>query len=465
MRVSSSVTRWLLGVVLAMLPASGAAQSTLFSATLRYGSGYFDVPAAAVLPSLALRAGYSGFWVRSDGDPAVGPSGEVTDPGSPRRSFHGDVSLSLGVLGRAEVGATLQSVASRDEGGRILGMFGQLLLLDPAATGFGLAVGARYLGRPDFGDGIRRAPTRLGFPDAAARARFADGRELDTRLTVFGAATLHLPGVEAGWLPDNDVSVTLGYGSGMFREGGDLSWYAPQGMEGWFLAGGMDFALAPETLLVLKAEHAGFDVNLGAEIAWKAGRAGVHVLGVNHDERSSAYRSPKVGFSLSFTTCPLLNRACIPRVRTRAPADTVRLPAPPPDTVVVDTAPATSSEGRPIQLCLATGEDVWVLVTTRGDTLVGPERLPAGDLEPRAALPGVYAGTDPAFDPEATLSLDGMEYRPDGEPVQPGCAALVPWREAEGSPVFRLRDGGPVPEVVYLPLRPGVWQRYRRVSP
>lgn len=323
----------------ALMAGPGAAQSPPFSSTLRYGSGYFDVPAAVVLPGAGFRAGLSAFRVQVDAEPTVDAAGNVVGAGEGRTRLHGDASLAVGILGRGELGATLQSFASKEEGGRLLGAFGKLLLLDPTDTGLGLAVGARYLGAPDFGDGVRRAPTRLGFPDSRALRRFTDGRTLDTRLTLYAVATLRLPGVRASWLPENDVNVSLGYGTGMFREGGDLSWYAPPGMDGWFLAGGVDLALGPGTLLVLKAEHSGFDVNAGAEVARGGVRVGIHLLGVNHDGAASAYRSRKVGLSVSLTACPLLNRACTPGLRTRAPADTVRLPAPPPDTVRIrDTA-------------------------------------------------------------------------------------------------------------------------------
>lgn len=333
-----------LAILLGASPGETLGQAPPFSGTLRYGSGYLEVPAAAVLPSLGLRAAGGWFRVRSDGDPVVAADGSVSDPGGERTSSHGDLSFSMGILDRVELGTTVQSWGPSGDGGRLLGAFGKLLLLDPTRSGFGVAVGARWLGRPDFGDGVERSPTRLGFPDPNARARFTDGRELDTRLTVYGVATLQLAGVRAGWIPENGVTLSLGYGTGMFREGGDLDWYAPPGWDGWFLAGGMDFALGEGLLLGVEAEHTGFDVNLGAELARGGARLGVQLLGVNHDGSAGPYRSRKVGVSLSLTACPLLRRACVPRVRTPPAADTVRLPAPPPDTVRIPP-PARDTAG------------------------------------------------------------------------------------------------------------------------
>ena len=336
-------------------PSALEAQSPPFSSTLRYGSGYFDVPAAAVLPNLGLRVSWSGFWVRSDGDPLVDGAGQVTDPGSARRSFHGDASFSLGILGRGEVGASLQSFSSEDDGGSLLGAFGKLLLLDPSDSGLGLAVGARYLGRPDFGDGQVYVPGRLGFPDQRLREDYAGAGGPDTRLSLYGVATLQLEGPRTRWLPENDVTLTVGYGSGMFREGGDLAWYAPPGWNGWFLAGGMDLALAPGTILTLAAEHNGFDVNLGVEIVRGGASLGAHLLGANHDEATSAWRSRKLGVAISLTACPLLKRACRPGLRVRAPADTVRLPAPPPDTVRLAPEPWDTATASPAGVVVEPG--------------------------------------------------------------------------------------------------------------
>ncbi|MDT8342234.1 MAG: hypothetical protein RQ751_12040 [Longimicrobiales bacterium] len=345
-----------LGAVLVAVvgpPRPGSAQAPPFSNTLRYGSGYFEVPAAAVLPNFGVRASYSGFWIRTDADPLVGSDGLVTGPGERRRSFHGDGVLALGLGGWAEVGTTLQSFSDEADGGRVMGLFAKLLLLDPAQSGLGLAVGGRWVEAPDFGDGVRRAPTRLGIPDARARAVFTDGRDLDTRLTLYGVGTFVLPGVEISFLPRNQVTASLGYGTGMLREGGDLPWYADGGWNGWFLAGSWDVEPTAGTVLSLKAEHTGFDVNVGGEVARGALRMGVHLLGANHDD-VGAFRSRRVGFSLSLTACPLLRRACRPAVRTPGAADTVRLPAPPPDTVRIraprpDTARRGPSVHDPLE--------------------------------------------------------------------------------------------------------------------
>jgi hypothetical protein len=454
-----------LAVLLATTASAARSQAPPFSSTLRYGSGYFDVPAAIVLPSLAFRATYSAFRVDVSRDPEVDPSGAVSDPGEARSGFHGDAAFSLGLWDRIELGTTLQSFARGPAGGTQAGVFGKLLLLDPTRSGLGLAVGGRYVSAPDMGDGVKRAPGRLGFGDPRLRASFEGGPSVDTRVTLYGVASLFLPGIRIPGLPTNQVSLSAGYGTGMFADGGDLGWYGPGGNGGWFVGGGWEVAAGSGTVVAVRAEHNGFDVNAGVELAWRGLRVGAHGLGLNHGEGTSVYRSRKAGFSLSLTACPLLRRACRPGLRAGAPADTVRLPAPPPDTVVVERVVGSPSPaGEPRQLCLSTGEDAWVLVTVAGDTLVGPERRRLGSLPAGTGLPGRYARGADWYRDGGAVELPAGRFEADGPVSSPACAALRSWGEYRGVPLFQLRDSEDPPAVLFLPVEPGLWQRLRRVG-
>ena len=312
-------------------PASSVAQLPA-SPSLRWGSGYLDVPTASVLPGSGVRAAFSGFWSSVPAPPEVDGTGAVTGTAPSRDAFHGDLSLSLGLLARVELGMSLQSFQGEEEGGHLWGAFGKLLLLKPDPGGLGLAVGAGVLNRPGLPGGVEGAPSRLGFGDPRLRRRYDGGIEVKTRFTPWAAGTLALPGPRVKGLPESDVTLTLGWGGGTFREGDALEWYGDGGSGGWFAGASWGFALGPTATLGFQGEYSGFDVNAGAELAWRGARLGVHALGLNHDEPVSVYRSRRWGFSLALEACPLLRRACRPRVR-RAPADTVRLPAPPPDTV------------------------------------------------------------------------------------------------------------------------------------
>src|SRR5262245_43807448 len=57
-----------LGLLTAALASAHplAAQTTKMPSTLRYGSGYIDVPVASVLPHLAVTGTFSGFRVSVD---------------------------------------------------------------------------------------------------------------------------------------------------------------------------------------------------------------------------------------------------------------------------------------------------------------------------------------------------------------------------------------------------------------
>ncbi|NNK61799.1 MAG: hypothetical protein HKO98_01200, partial [Gemmatimonadetes bacterium] len=141
-------TMWTSGLLAgAMLVASAqiaAAQSTKMPSTLRYGSGYLDVPSASVLPHLAIQGTYSGFWSSLESRPIVGQSGLIVGTDTEGLDkFHGNASVALGLFDRVEVGASLHSFNDAAEGGNLFGAFGQIALLRPEAQGLGLAVGAR----------------------------------------------------------------------------------------------------------------------------------------------------------------------------------------------------------------------------------------------------------------------------------------------------------------------------------
>lgn len=408
--------------VLSASPGPGRAQGPPFSHTLRWGTGYVDVPAAAVLPSLGFRAGVSAFRIPAGPAPRVDGEGRIAGTGRREASVHEDVTLSLGLWNRVELGTSLQAFNDEERGGDLVGFFGRVLLLDPGETGFGLATGARYLGGPSY-PLVDAATPRLGYPDLRLRERYAANPGfpedpsnplpgVDAEWSLYGVSSLFLPGVEAGWLPENTVSLTLGWGTGLFREGGELPWYAEGSWDGWFGAAGVDFRLGDASTASVAVEWAGLDANLGAQMAWGGLRAGIHLLGLNHGENASAWRSRKVGLSLSLTACPLLRRACRPGIRRAHQPDTVRLPAPPPDTV-------------------------WRSGEARGT---------AGSPEVRDGNPWGDDSTGGAADPAG--SVDGLLQDPvhgvqDGDGGAPGELGLVGARLGSQEPVLLPLEPGP----------------------
>jgi hypothetical protein len=190
MEIVRSRTGWLSGLLVAVVLGGSApavtAQTTMMGSTLRYGSGYLDVPSASVLPHLALLGTFSGFWVNTDQSFLVNELGQTTGFGPGVSDFKADGSVTLGLYDRVEVGATFQSFNDADKGGNMVGAFGQLALLRPEAQGIGLAVGARYVSAPEY-DGITGRdfqPTRLGIPDDRFHKGLPDGGDLEDEVST-----------------------------------------------------------------------------------------------------------------------------------------------------------------------------------------------------------------------------------------------------------------------------------------
>lgn len=328
--------------VLLSLSVAGVAEAQRGTApsTLRYGTGLLDVPVAGVPPHLSITGTFSAFSVDVPARPRVGFGGAVIDEGDPWSRWFSDGSVTVGLFDRGEVGVSLQSFSAPDSGGTSVGGFGHVLLLDPAQRdGLGFAVGARYLPSPRFEGSAYEGeyrPGRLGFADARVRRSYGrDGEGIDTNLTPYAVVSGTFPGFDIGYVPRHDFTFALGWGGGLFAEGGAFPWYASSSSGGWFLGGASHLEVRSGTVLHLTGEYNGFDTNVGAQVDIGGIRVGTFVLGVNHDDAVSAYRSRKWGVSASFAFCPLDGGGCGPRLRDRPATDTVQLPAPPPDTIRV----------------------------------------------------------------------------------------------------------------------------------
>jgi hypothetical protein len=315
--------------VLALLAGSeaGSAQTPTMPSTLRYGSGLLDTPVSSVLPHLRVTGTVSGFWVSLDRRVEVGPFGEEVGFSGPVDEFHADGALAVGLFDRVETGISLQAFGDEASGGNIWGLFGRVRVWEPVDQGLGLAAGARWLSRPSFGDGVRYVPGRLGFPDQRLARSYTGG----TTLTAYGVATAYLRGFDGGPLPENDMTFSLGYGSGMFHAGGKLALYSEGHSSGWFFGTSLHVATSTQSVLTLMAEHNGFDVNVGAQLDWSGFRVGAHWLASNHAPRpggyASEYAKPKLGLLASVGICPTeRGLRCRPRMMRRVEPDTIFIP-------------------------------------------------------------------------------------------------------------------------------------------
>lgn len=436
-------------------PGVGA-QTTTMPSTLRWGSGLIDVPVASVLPRHALSATLSGSFLRLDRTLEVDDDGRNAGYGPRVRAFHTDAAVAFGLSERSEVGTTLQSL---DEG-RLLGLFGRFQLVRPENQGIGLAVGARWVAAPD-GEGVFEArPNRLGLADPRFRT-YPGSEKVATALTLYGVGTAHMRGGAGGFLPTYDLTFSLGYGNGLFQDGGDLAFYGDGGGGGWFLGSALHVGVR-SSVVTLMGEFNGFDVNVGTQVDLNGVRLGAQLLGVNHEEPEggwdSEYRSRRFGLLASVALCPgALSRLCRPKLMERPERGVIQLPAPPPDTVVVERP---LPEGTPVEVCLSTGENARVIVTAEGDTLLGPDRASIRELRPTVVFAGRYAGDlDWYLDGEPVL-FGGARYRASGAEEVLDCGELLRVGVAGGVPVFAPVTAESPYAVLWVPVRPGVWRMY-----
>ena len=449
----------LLTLTLLAPPASAQILGTM-PATLRYGSGLLDIPVALVLPHLVFTVTYSGFGASAAETVVPDSPGETIPTGGSFDRWFSDGSLALGLFDRAEVGATLQHYADRDRGGRIYGTFGRVALLRPTARGLGLAAGFRYVTSPSFGDGESGEvqPNRLGYPDWRVTRSTPGADDFSGNFSPYVVGTLVFPGF-AGSAP-YDVTLHAGWGGGLFQAGRDLEFYRETDSGGAFAGAAVHFGLGDRRLVNLMAEFNGFDANAGVQIDLGGIRVGAFALGLQYDGETT-FRSRKFGVLGSVAFCGGLRALCRGR---RAPApDTVTLPAPPPDTVVVvRQADPEVPQGTSETLCLATGESVDVRVTAVGDTLVGPPWIPVRELPPGLVFAGTYAEGHDWFGTGEPISFGGGEYVRTGDPSPLNCSEIVRVGEHENVPLFANRGAEAPFTVLHVPVTPSSWQAYRR---
>ncbi len=452
--------RGITALALAVGAGAAQAQTTKMPSTLRYGSGLLDVPVASVIPHLSLITTFSGFWTSHDTEILTNDLGVQVGERPFDGAFRSDASITLGLFDRLEIGASLQAFEDEEKGGDVVGAFGRLLILRPEDHGIGVAVGGRFLSTPDFGDGVDRAPGRLGGADIRLRDPIA-GEDVGTEATVYAVASVTLRGLDSEALPLHDVTVSAGWGTGMFQGGDRLPWYEFADSEGWFGGVALHIEVGEHRLLNLIGEWNGFDVNVGAQLDMGGLRVGAYVLGVNYSQDLSIYRSTKFGLMGSVALCFHELGTCRPELLDRAPPDTLRLPAPPPDTVVViRTDPSPRGTGRTVELCLASGTAVEVLLTATGDTLVGPNRVPLESLRPGLVFAGTYAGGLPFYEADEPVRLGERSYGKSGRLVRVSCGEVIRIGEYAGVPVFVERGSGRPPARLYVPVRPGWWHVY-----
>jgi hypothetical protein len=217
------------------------------------------------------------------------------------------------------------------------------------------------------------------------------------------------------------------------------------------------------------AEHNGFDVNVGAHFEWAGARVGVQYLASNHhypvDGHASEYLKPKWGFLASVAVCPEEpGFRCRPRMMRRTEPDTIYIPPPPPDTVVVSTGalPSRAEEGVPAELCLATGQNVPIRITSSGDTLVGPGQVSLRELGAGLVFAGAYAGGAFWYQDDQVIVFEGGDFGKSEDTFPVDCSQILRVGVYEGVSVFAVISASRPLDVIFIPVRPGLWHRYER---
>lgn len=279
-------------LALAVLVSAQAvtAQSLRMPTTLRYGSGLLDIPVASVLAHGALSLSYSGFKLSTDQTILLDRMGREAGHKEGFDKWLSDGALAIGLFDRVELGASIQHFDDEENGGNMFGGFARVSLLPASMQRFALAAGARYVTSPSYGSGFPDVqPGRLGHPDYRVLASPAGGDDFSGNLSPYVVATANA--VSSGSV---DMTLTAGWGMGLFSAGSDLDFYSAGGSGGLFGGAGLHFAMGGGRLMHLMAEYNGFEMNAGLQVDLGNIRVGAFSHGLNADGEST-YRSRKFG--------------------------------------------------------------------------------------------------------------------------------------------------------------------------
>ena len=306
--IRSTITALGAATVIGVAPSALSAQET-FPQTLYWGSGLIDIPVAWVSPIT--------------GDFAINYSGKTfeTDPDEPKinysESINSQLVFSMSLWGRAELGFAAYS--NNPE----FGFFGRGLLINEQdfreRGGIArwlipsIALGARNVGAYDKIDRFGLGYSLLPPDDASPNYRHEpDSLHLgfDTGPTFYGVATksFSLNEVRGGW-PDIGLSLSVGYGNGLFEDDGGIVGYAEHETGGLFYGGSVSFAPAANSELTLMVENNAWDYNVGASLNYRGIIAGLYLTelatGSSDADTSNfgssyVYNYQKVAFTLGW---------------------------------------------------------------------------------------------------------------------------------------------------------------------
>lgn len=137
----------------------------------------------------------------------------------------------------------------------------------------------------------------------------------------------------------------------------------------------------------------------------------------------------------------------------------------------VDTVTVTKEVAAPLPtgdtatVCLSTGVPVQVLVSARGDTLVGDARIPIKAVRPILSFQGEYASDHDWYERADTLRFDNRLYRRAGMARKRDCDELKLVGDYKGVPLFADVTAAQKLPMIVVPVSPGIFQPFMVTTP
>ena len=119
-------------------------------------------------------------------------------------------------------------------------------------------------------------------------------------------------------------------------------------------------------------------------------------------------------------------------------------------------------DGRETTICLSTGQNIPLRVTAAGDTLVGRAALPIRRLRPGLVFAGTYAGNAFWYQNDQDITFEAEDFVKSDDTFPIDCDQILRVGVYEGIPIFGVSSARRPLDVLFVPVRPGVWQRYER---
>jgi hypothetical protein len=284
-----------LGAMLVAQRSLPAQQQDLYPATLQFGTGLIDIPVAWVSPN-------SGdLWVQTSAKRIPYVSGDASL--NLASTWNTNLSIDTHWARRFSIGVSLYSQNPE------AGFFGQALLVreQPNRAWPSVSVGFRNLGTLKHEDRFLIGhDVSYGSDGGSSEHVSPHAEHFSTAPSIYGVATKSFPVGRNG-----SASLTLGFGSGLFYDDGDLgSSYNDKGQiaRGLFLGGRYAVHPTENTRVDFLAENNGWDWNAGIIGSWRGLSLGVYATELEEGSKSpskgslyNVYNYTKVNISLGYS--------------------------------------------------------------------------------------------------------------------------------------------------------------------